>query len=111
MVKLAHAAVSHAKIIGWNGVSRISPLPELIGLDRFVQFSGDVVVVVGGTVELLQFTGPLSPLKCQLGVFGGQLTLSAVGIGLAQSRVGDPEIRVQFDGVFIERDGSQLRSL
>src|SRR4029077_16697497 len=96
LVKLADLVIVNPEIVGGNGVSRIGPFPELIGLDRLVQFSRDVVVIMSGDVELLPFTGPFSSLECQLGTLGSPLSLTGIAIGLSQPGVSYGEIWIQF---------------
>ncbi len=44
---LPDLSVKDRQIVGGNRISRIGPPPELVGLNRLVEFSGDDVVVVG----------------------------------------------------------------
>src|SRR5207237_2787753 len=75
-----------------------------------VRTPSKVLAVVGRNIERLRFAGTFSTFKGLFCVFDRQGTMAGIVICLSQARVGHGEIGIQFESMFIKRDGSVLGS-
>src|SRR5277367_3434196 len=55
LVVVAQSQVDDAQVAGWSVVARVRLRPQLIGLARRFQVSGDEMFIVRNDVELLAF--------------------------------------------------------
>ena len=72
---------------------------------RFVQFAGDVVVVVRRNAVTLQFSGAVPQFVSLLHILEGQSVLNQIGIRRGQGDAGFGEVWIEFDGAFEKRNG------
>jgi hypothetical protein len=92
-------------------VSRVCLYPQVVSLDRLVQFPRHPTVIPRSDTEPFPFANPLAKLERFRQILVEQLVLIEVAVFRCQCHVRHSEIGVQFDGALEERDLLELRYL
>src|SRR5271169_908827 len=82
-------------------------MPQLLALERFVELTRDVEIVMSRDVELLCFAGAIAQIESLFRVFARQVCFGSVAIDGSEIRISRGEIRIERDGLL--EQGNRFR--